>query len=86
MYILKEGISGFGRTDGETEMDGQPENIMPPAPKSQGIKIPNSSWDMKTYLWHQLVQHHLHVNSGRDNLCFIIFSKTLQINTFNIPT
>ena len=31
MYRSKEGISGFGRTD------GQPENIMPPAPKGGGI-------------------------------------------------
>ena len=36
MYRSKEGISGFGRTDGWT--DGQPENIMPPAPKGGGIK------------------------------------------------
>ena len=34
MYRSKEGISGFGRTDGRT--DGQPENIMP---KGGGIKI-----------------------------------------------
>ena len=33
MYRWKEGISGFGRTD------GQPENIMHPAPKGGGIKI-----------------------------------------------
>ena len=33
MYRWKEGISGFGRTD------GQSENIMPPAPKGGGIKI-----------------------------------------------
>ena len=32
MYRSKEGISGFGRTD------GQPENIMPPVPKGGGIK------------------------------------------------
>ena len=31
MYRWKEGISGFG------QMDGQPKNIMPPAPKSGGI-------------------------------------------------
>ena len=37
MYRSKEGISGFGRTDGRT--DGQPENIMPPAPKGGGIRI-----------------------------------------------
>ena len=36
MYRSKEGISGFGRTDERT--DGQPENIMPPAPKGGGIK------------------------------------------------
>ena len=35
-YRSKEGISGFGRPDGRT--DGQPENIMPPAPKCGGIK------------------------------------------------
>ena len=35
MYRSKVGISGFGRTDGRT--DGQPENIMPPAPKGGGI-------------------------------------------------
>ena len=35
MYRSKEGISGFGRTDGRA--DGQPENIMPPAPKGGGI-------------------------------------------------
>ena len=33
MYRSKEGISGFGRTD------GQPENKMPPAPKGGGINI-----------------------------------------------
>ena len=37
MYRSKEGVSGFGRTDGRT--DGQPENIMPPAPKGGDIKI-----------------------------------------------
>ena len=36
----KIGISGFGRTDGRT--DGQPENIMPPAPKGGGIKMQQS--------------------------------------------
>ena len=36
MYRSKESISGFGRTDGRT--DGQPENIMPLAPKGGGIK------------------------------------------------
>ena len=36
MYKWKEGISGFGRTEGQ--MNGQPENIMPPAPKGGGIK------------------------------------------------
>ena len=41
MYRSKEGISGFGRTDGRT--DGQPENIMPPAPKGRGIKITTTS-------------------------------------------
>ena len=35
MYRSKEAISGFGRTDGRT--DGQPQNIMPPAPKGGGI-------------------------------------------------
>ena len=40
MYRSKQGISGFGRTDGWTDgwTDGQPENIMPPAPKGGGIK------------------------------------------------
>ena len=33
MYRLKEGISGFGWTD------GQPENVMPLAPKGGGIQI-----------------------------------------------
>ena len=33
MYKWREGISGFGRTD------GQPENIMPSAPKGEAIKI-----------------------------------------------
>ena len=41
MYRSKEGISGFGRTDGQK--DGQPENIMPPAPKGGGIKKHQSS-------------------------------------------
>ena len=36
IYRSKEGISGFGRMDGRT--DGQPENIMPPAPKGGGIQ------------------------------------------------
>ena len=38
---VQEGISGFVRTDGRTDrrMDGQPENIMPSAPKGGGIKI-----------------------------------------------
>ena len=36
MYRSKEGISGFGRTDGRT--DGQSENIMPLALKGGGIK------------------------------------------------
>ena len=35
--MSKEGISGFGRTDGRT--DGQPEIIMPLAPKGGGITI-----------------------------------------------
>ena len=42
MYRSKEGISGFGRTDGRT--DGQPENIMPPGPKGGGITSIESSW------------------------------------------
>ena len=44
MYSSKEGISGFGRTDGWTDgrTDGQPENIMPPAPKGGGITTSSS--------------------------------------------
>ena len=38
---MKRGFSGFGRTDGRT--DGQPENIMPPAPKGGGITNNNTS-------------------------------------------
>ena len=42
MYRSKKGISGFRRTDGWT--DGQPENIMHPAPKGGGIKIGCVPW------------------------------------------
>ena len=46
MYRSKEGISGFGRTD------GQPENIMPPAPKGGGIKIQISKFSKTRDLYH----------------------------------
>ena len=46
MYRSNEGISGFGRTDGRT--DGQPENIMPPAPKGGGIKRCDGQTDRRT--------------------------------------
>ena len=54
MCRSKEGISGFGRTDGRT--DGQPENIMPPAPKGGGIKIEmygTSKWHLSWIYWYQ---------------------------------
>ena len=41
MYRWLEGISGFGWTDGRT--NGQPENIMPPAPKGGGITTQSQS-------------------------------------------
>ena len=51
MYRSKGGISGFGRTDGRT--DGQPENIMPPAPKGGGIK---TYFHFLTFLATEMVQ------------------------------
>ena len=42
MYRSKEGILGFGRTDGRT--DRQPENIMPPAPKSTLFRLWVGAW------------------------------------------
>ena len=51
MYRSKEGISGFGRTD------GQPENIMPPAPKGKGIKNNKFCWFKRIIYYKQSYQH-----------------------------
>ena len=48
MYRSKEGISGFGGTD------GQPENIMPPASKGGGITITSSQ---KQYPLNYIFMH-----------------------------
>ena len=45
MYMSNEGISGFGRTD------GQPENIMPSAPKGGGII--KKTTDIRNRVWNQ---------------------------------
>ena len=50
MYRWKEVISGFGRAD------GQPENILPPAPKGRGIK---STLVQVTALHEQTTRHYL---------------------------
>ena len=60
MCRSKEGILGFGRTDGRTDgqtdgrTDGQPENIMPPAPKGGGIKSYTHLQTQIAFLHHSI--------------------------------
>ena len=73
-------ISGFGRMDRWTDRrtDGQPENIMPPAPKGGGIKIGTSSCQhinsikrlISHYYMHDTRFFPKHVYTGIQTLLF----------------